>query len=259
MVPDVSSGESASPGADFFSTTRWSVVLAAQGHDTVPAQAALGALCETYWYPLYAYVRRRGHSPHDAQDLTQAFFEKLLEKNYLADVVREKGKFRAFLIASLKHFLANEWDRARAAKRGGGKTPISLDDTDTEARYRLEPVDTMTADRIFERRWAMTLLDEVLKRLRDELEQEGKLEVYEEMRECLTAGKSSVPYAELGERLGMTEGAARAAAHRLRGRYRELLREEIAQTVAGPAEVDDEIRHLFAALGSGSGRGENLS
>lgn len=244
-------GESTQPGNDFFGTTHWSVVLAAQGGDSVPAGKALAALCETYWYPLYAFVRRRGHGPHDAQDLTQAFFEKLLEKNYLADVVRERGKFRSFLLASLKNFLANEWDRSRAAKRGGGKTPISLDDVDAEARYRLEPADTMTADRIFERRWALTLLDEVLKKLRDEMAEAGKSEIYEELKGCLTAGERSAGYAESGKRLGMTEGAVRVAAHRLRVRYRELLREEIAQTVAVPGEVDDEIRCLFKALGDG--------
>ncbi|MBM4050253.1 MAG: sigma-70 family RNA polymerase sigma factor, partial [Planctomycetes bacterium] len=162
------------PGAGQFATTRWTIVLTAGRSDTPQAQAALGKLCQTYWYPLYAYVRRQGHSREDAQDLTQEFFAKLIAKHYLGDVDRSKGKFRSFLLASLKHFLANEWDKSRAQKRGGGHTFTALDAQTAENRYRLEPVDTMTADRIYERRWALTLLDEVLKRLREEYAADGK-------------------------------------------------------------------------------------
>jgi RNA polymerase sigma-70 factor (ECF subfamily) len=233
---------------DYFATTHWSIVLAAQRSDPGRAHAALSKLCQTYWYPLYAFVRRQGRSPEDAQDLTQEFFARLLAKNYLAEVAREKGKFRSFLLAALKHFLANEWDRAQAAKRGGGQVLISLDDTDAESRYRLEPADPMSADKIFERRWAMTLLEQVLNRLRHEHLRAGKAELYEQLKVCLSGARDSAPYAELAARLKLTEGAVKVAVHRLRQRYRELLRDEIAQTVSGPAEVEEELRHLFSVL-----------
>lgn len=250
MAPETSFDKPPGLGADYFATTHWSVVLTAQRSDSTHARDALASLCQTYWYPLYAFVRRQGHGPHDAQDLTQEFFARLLAKNYLADVTREKGKFRSFLLAALKHFLANERDRAQAAKRGGGHVFLSLNDTDAETRYLLEPADQMTADKIFERRWALTLLEQVLKRLRDEQARAGKEALYEHLKGCLTADQATAPYAELAATLHMTEGAVKVVVHRLRHRYRELLREEIAQTVAGPAEVEDEIRHLFAALGT---------
>jgi len=231
-----------------FVTTHWSVVLAAGGLDDTHGQAALARLCRVYWYPLYAYVRRQGHTPEDAQDLTQEFFARLLAKNYLSTVDRAKGRFRSFLLAALRHFLANQWDRAQAAKRGGGQRFISLDETNAETRYGLEPADTMTAERIFERRWALTLLELVLSRLRDENAQAGKLELYEQLKDCLTGASDAVSYAELGARLNLTEGAVKVAVHRQRRRYRELLREEIAQTVSCAAEVDDEFRCLLAAL-----------
>ncbi len=240
------------PEQHSFMTTHWSMVIAAQGSDSAPAGKALASLCELYWYPLYAFVRRRGHSSHDAQDLTQAFFEKLLEKNYIGDVNRDKGRFRSFLLGSLKHFLANEWDRSQAQKRGGGNIPLSLDEKDAEARYRLEPADPMSAERLFERRWAMTLLDQVLMRLRDEMTASGKAQIFEALKDHLMAG-TTVPFAEVGLELGMSEGNARVNAHRLKKRYRELLREEIAQTVADPSEIDGEIRYLISIL---SGRSE---
>lgn len=240
--------ESAVPRDQFF-TTHWTMVLHAGQGDAPHAQEALAQLCRTYWYPLYAYVRRRGYSPEDAEDLTQGFFARLLELNSLADVRREKGKFRSFLLASLQHFLANEWDRARAAKRGGGQPIVSLDDSQAEARFRLEPVDEMTADKMFERRWALALLDQVLARLREEHAGADKSALYEALKPTLTGARESAPYAELAGRLGLSEAAVKVAVHRLRRRYRELLREEIARTVAAPEEVDDEIRHLFAALG----------
>ena len=246
-MPSDSAGISgADSGPPNFATTHWSLIIAAQGDDSIPAGAALASLCETYWYPLYAFVRRRGHGSRDAQDLTQAFFEKLLEKNYLGDVARERGKFRSFLLASLKHFLANEWHKSRAAKRGGGCTMISLDDE--EARYLREPADSMTAERLFERRWAMTVLDRVMKRLREDMVEEGKAELFEVLKNRLGGGGEVLAFAEAGERLGISEGAARVAAHRLKKRYREILREEISQTVVSPNDVDDEIRYLVRVL-----------
>ena len=234
-------------GPHQFTTTHWSLVLAAQGSDSIPAGRALANLCETYWYPLYAFVRRKGHSSHDAQDLTQAFFEKLLKKNYLGDVIQEKGRFRSFLLVSLKHFLANEWKRSQAAKRGGGAVLISLDDTEAEERYQREPVDESNAERLFERRWAMTMLDLVMNRLREEMAASDKLEIFEELKDRLSGGDTD-SFAESGKRLNLSEGAARVAAHRLKKRYREILRESIGETVADPSEVEDEIRYLISIL-----------
>jgi RNA polymerase sigma-70 factor (ECF subfamily) len=226
------------------------MVMTAGATDSPAARQALETLCTSYWYPLYAYVRRQGHGPHDAQDLTQAFFERLLERNFLAQVQRDKGRFRSFLLASLKHFLANEWDRERALKRGGGRKPIALDDDSAESRYKLEPKDDSSADRIYERRWALTLLDKVLANLRAEYENAGRAGVFETLKEYLSAGRTSVSYARAAQKLGMNEGAVKVAVHRLRKRYRELLRAEIAHTVATAAEIEAEIRYLFAILSS---------
>jgi RNA polymerase sigma factor (sigma-70 family) len=225
-----------------FAATRWTVVRAA-GRDSSPqARRALEELCRTDWYPLYAYVRRRGYEAHEAEDLTQDFFARLLAKNYLADVEREKGKFRSFLLASLKHFLANEWDKAHAQKRGGGQAIVSLD---AETRYRSEPANELSADKLLDRQWAVALLDLVLARL----EAETDAKQFAALKSFLTAGKESTPYAEVAGTLGTTEGAVKVSVHRLRQRYRKLLREEIAHTVASPLDVDEEIRHLFAAFG----------
>ena len=240
--------DSLPPSAGQFHTTMWTVVLSAARNDTSRAQDALSHLCRAYWYPLYAYVRRQGHAPHDAQDLTQEFFARLLEKNYLETVDRAKGKFRSFLLASLKHFLANEWDKSRAKKRGGGKTLVPLDAQSAESRYGLEPADHMTAEKIFERRWALTLLEQVLARLRAEHESSGKLAQFEQLKCCLTGDRDSLPYVEIAGKIGISEGAVKVAVHRLRQRYREVLRAEIAETVAGPEEVEDELRHLFSVL-----------
>jgi RNA polymerase sigma factor (sigma-70 family) len=236
--------------AGVFATTRWTVVMAAGGTDSLNAHDALETLCNAYWYPLYVYVRRQGHGPHDAQDLTQAFFARLLEKNYLGDVQRERGRFRSFLLASLKHFLANEWDRERALKRGGGRKLVALDEESAESRYKLEPKDDMSADKIYERRWALTLLDKVLNNLRAEYAASGKEETFETLKEYLSAGRTSVSYARAAEKLGMTEGTVKVTVHRLRKRYRELLRAEIAHTVATASEIEAEIRYLFTALSS---------
>ena len=231
-----------------FVTTHWSVVLTAGQSDTLRARDALARLCQTYWHPLYAYVRRLGNSPHDAQDLTQEFFARLLEKNYLADADESRGRIRSFLLAALKHFLANEWDKARAQKRGGGQVPIPIDIAVAETSWSFEPADTTTAEKIFERRWALTLLDRVLRRLREEFVRDGKEKLFEQLKTTLTEASRTVAYAEIARRLDTTEGAVKVAVHRLRQRYREVLRAEIADTVASPAEVEDELRNLFAAL-----------
>jgi RNA polymerase sigma factor (sigma-70 family) len=229
-----------------FVPTRWSVVLAARQEDSPQAEEALAALCQTYWYPLYAFVRRQGHSSADAQDLTQEFFARLIEKHYLGRIQREGGRFRSFLLAALKRFLANEWDRAHAQKRGGQQTPISIDAESAETRYRLEPAHELTPERIYERHWAQTLLEQVLARLRTEYAAAGKGDLFERIQSSLSQPRGSVPYADIASQLGSTEAAIKMAGQRLRVRYRELLRAEIAQTVAAPSEVEDEIRHLFA-------------
>ncbi|MGA2616000.1 MAG: sigma-70 family RNA polymerase sigma factor [Thermoguttaceae bacterium] len=238
-----------SAGGGRFTTTHWSLVLAAAGSEDAHGREALAQLCQVYWYPLYAFIRRHGHGPHDAQDLTQEFFTRLLEKDYLGDVDRSKGKFRSFLLAAMKHFLSKEWARAKTLKRGGGRTLVPLDTLGAEDRYRREPQDNATPERLFERRWALTLLDQVLTRLSEEYETTGKRAILEQLQDCLTGDSHALPYADLAARLGMTEGAVRVAVHRLRRRYRGVLRDEIAQTVAAPAEIDDEIRQLFSALG----------
>jgi RNA polymerase sigma factor (sigma-70 family) len=240
--------DSVPPEARQFVTTRWTIVLTAGRSDTAHAQAALEKLCQIYWYPVYAYVRRQGHNAEDAQDLTQEFFAKLIAKHYLGDVDRSQGKFRSFLLASLKHFLANEWDKARAQKRGGRHTFVALDAQTAEGRFRLEPVDTLTPDKIYQRRWALTLLDEVLKRLCAEYAADGKAKLFDQLKVTLTGERSAIPYSEIGKQLGMSEGAVKVAVHRLRQHYREALRAEIAKTVANPGEVEEELRHLFAVL-----------
>ena len=231
-----------------FATTHWSVVLTAGRADTTRARDALARLCQVYWHPLYAYVRRLGHSPHDAQDLTQEFFARLLEKNYLSDADASRGRFRSFLLGALKHFLANEWHKAHAQKRGGGHVPIPIDLGTSETSYGFEPADNTTAEKIFERRWALTLLAQVLKRLREEYLRDGREKLFDELKPTLTEASRTVRYVEIANRLGSSEGAVKVAVHRLRQRYREVLRAEIADTVASPAEVEDELRNLFAAL-----------
>lgn len=212
------------------------------------AHVALEKLCGTYWPPIYAFIRRQGHNPHDAQDLTQAFFARLLEKNYLADVDRAKGKFRSFLLASLKHFLANEWDKAKAQKRGGGKVFVPIDAQDAETKCGIDPADSQSADKIFEKRWALTLLEQVLDKLREEFVSDGKENLFEQLKPTLTEASRTISCAEIATRLGMSEGAVKVSVHRLRQRYRELIRAEIAETVSSSGEVEDELRSLFAAL-----------
>lgn len=231
-----------------FVTTHWSVVLAARRSDTTRAQAALARLCQAYWYPLYAYVRRRGYGAHDAQDLTQEFFARLLEQNWLAQADRERGRFRTFLLSALSHFLANEWDKARAQKRGGDVQIVPLQLDSAETRYGQEPADPLTPEQCLERRWALALLDEVLSGLRQEHLAAGTEQMFDALKPCLVGDRQAQPYAALAAQLGMTEGAVKVAVHRLRQRYRQLLREEIANTVASPEEVNDEMHHLFAVL-----------
>ena len=234
--------------ASAFATTQWSLILHAARPDSPEAARALASLCATYWYPLYAFVRRQGRNAHDAEDLTQEFFARLIGKNYLASVAREKGRFRSFLLAALKNFLANEWDRERAQKRGGDRTFVPLDAGSAESRYAIEPVDTLSADRIYERRWALTLLDRVLERLRAEHVAGGRAAAFEVLKGCLTDGRSGESYARSAAELQTTEGAIKVAVHRLRHRYRELLRAEVTETVGSAEDVDDELRHLLAAL-----------
>lgn len=229
-----------------FAPTRWSVVLAAGDcQDGTSARDAMELLARSYWFPLYAYLRRRGHSPSQAEDLVQGFFAHLLEKGGLATVDRAKGKFRSFLLASLKHFVSDEWDKARAQKRSAGAPVIALDSLDAEARYAIEPADDMAPERLFERRWAYAVLDQVLERLRQQYADRGQLPLFDALKGHLT---SSASHADIACDLNMSTSALAVAAHRLRRRYRELLRDEIAQTVSTPELVDEEIRYLMECL-----------
>lgn len=233
-----------------FATTHWSLIVAARGPAAPEARAALAQLCRSYWYPLYAFIRRQGHGADAAQDLTQEFFTRLLEHDFLAAIDRDKGRFRSFLLAACKHFLANERDRACAQKRGGGQSPVSLDLDSAEGRYTREPAHHITPERLFEQRWALTLLDRVLARLREEHTARGKEALFDHLRVFLVGEGHSPAQLEVAARLGLSPGAMRVAVHRLRQRYRDLLRQEIAATVDDPREVDEEIRQLFAALAS---------
>jgi RNA polymerase sigma-70 factor (ECF subfamily) len=225
------------------------MVLQARDGDTTLAREALEALCATYWFPLYAFVRRKGHDADAAQDLVQGFFTRLLERDDLAEVERSKGKFRSFLMAACTHYLANQAHHDRALKRGGGKVPVSIDRMAAEGRYGLEPAHTLTAERLFERQWALALLENVLKALAAEMAQAGKARQFEALRPALLGGAEQTPYSKIALALGLSENAARAAAHRIRRRYRELLRAEFARTLDDPADLDEEIRSLFGALG----------
>jgi DNA-directed RNA polymerase specialized sigma24 family protein len=229
-----------------FVTTRWSVVLAAQDKSSPDSAAALETLCHAYWYPLYAYVRGSGRSPHDAQDLTQEFFARLLAQDWLRVVLPEKGRFRTFLVVAFKRFLANEWLHASRQKRGAGKTHVPLDAVEAEQRFAGEP--PLAADEIFERRWAMTLLDQTLERLNLEFGQAGKAGEFDKLKGWLTAGRGEIPYGAVAAALGTTEGAARVAVHRMRKRFRTLFRETVAQTVAASEDVDVEMRQIVSIL-----------
>ena len=231
-----------------FPTTRWSLVLGAREGASADARAALAELCGTYWYPLYAFIRRKGYGPEDAQDLTQTYFARLLEKGVIAAADRSKGRFRAFLRTDCQHFLIDQY--RRNAARGGVATPISIDARDAEGRYLFEPADEMSPDLLFDRAWAMTLLDRVLGLLAGEYAARGRSEVFDGLKVLLTGGKGAVPSARLADQLGMTERAVNVAVYRLRKRYREILQEQIAATLDDTSELDDEIRSLFDALRS---------
>lgn len=231
-----------------FATTHWSVVLGAASTDTTRAREALSRLCRVYWYPLYAYVRRRGCKPEDAEDLTQEFFARLLHDNLLAQLTVEGGRFRSFLLKSLNHLLTDQWRRAHAQKRGGGQV-FSLDAASAESRYGLEPADLSTPETLYDRAWARALLASVYQRLEAEYERAGRVALFNELKFCLTGQRSAAPYAELAERLALPVNTVKTQVRRMRERYRQLLRDEVAQTVR-PDEVEAELRELLAALAS---------
>jgi len=230
-----------------FPNTRWSVVLAATQTPSLDSAAALEILCQTYWYPLYAYVRRCGQSSHDAQDLTQEFFCRLLEKRWLDSADRGKGRLRSFLIVALKRFMTNEWDRIAAQRRGGGQRHAQIDTAFAESRFAADS-HSLAPDETFDRQWALTLMSLTTSRLRAEFTAAGKPDDYDALKNCLLADRGTINYATVANELGVSEGAARVAAHRLRKRFREIYREEISQTLAEGADLDAELRHLAAAL-----------
>ena len=240
--------ESGPTGPRVFATTHWSVVVAAGDVSCEQAESALETLCRGYWYPIYVYVRRKGHGSDDAQDLTQEFFAQLIAKEHLRLADREKGKFRTFLLAMLEYFLAREWTRAHRQKRGGGFQFVSLNEPTPDERYRLEPTDGDTPVKQFERQWALAVLKQTMNALEQECVANDKGVLFREVQTLLSGERDGGPYAEIAARLNMTEGATRVAVHRLRGRYGELLRREIAHTVGGPEAVDDEMRHLLQVL-----------
>ena len=248
MSDSVGATDAASERRTWFTTTHWSVVLNARDLASPLAAEALEKLCRSYWYPLYAYLRRKGLDQHFAEDITQGFFERLLAKNYLGQVEREKGKFRSFLLASLNHFLADEGDKARAKKRGGDAVHLSLDATDGESRYCQEPADGLDPEKLYERRWALTVIEAARSALEEEYRKGGKAELLERLRPYESGDKGAPPYSALAAELGMSEPGARSAVFRLRKRYRELVREQVAQTVASPEEVDEELRYLIQVL-----------
>jgi len=249
MSSGAPTSSSSAPG-DIFATTHWTVVLAAGQRHTPQADNALEELCRTYWFPLYAYVRRRGHSKADAEDLVQAFFARFLAKNYLEGLSEERGRFRAFLLAALKNFLINDWKKSQRQKRGGGEVNLSLDWETADTKFQVAATNEPSPDRAFDREWAVALLAKVIERLQTECVAEGKGKMFEQLKVFLAAGKGETAHAEVARQLGLEEGAVRVATHRLRKRYRVLLRDIIAHTLADPALVDEELRALFGAFGS---------
>lgn len=235
-------------GDTSFNTTRWSLVLRAGGQGTADAQRALSELCTLYWYPLYAFVRRNGHAHDDAEDLTQAFFAQLLEKSLVGAAQRERGRFRSFLLTSLKNFLSDERSKARALKRGGGRAALSLDMRDADDRYLREPCTRETPEQLYERRWAVQLLDRALRRLEQETGDAGRSALFEKLKPCLTGGRPHSDYAQIAEELNSTEGAVKVAAHRLRQRYKEVIRELVSETVEHSEDISDELGVLLNAF-----------
>lgn len=242
--------ESLATGAGgVFVTTHWSVVLAAQDKDSPQAAEALERLCRVYWYPLYAHVRRLGHGPQDAEDLTQEFFARLLQKDYLQAADPAKGRFRTFLLVALKRFLANEWDRTHAVKRGGGRAIIPLDTGLAERLYTNDSSAESSPERAYERRWALALVEQALKNVREEYERQDKTREFEHLKPYLNAERGSIPYAQIALEFGLAESTARVLVHRLRARFREIFREEVAHTLAGSEDIAEEMRHLMEVLG----------
>ena len=235
------------PETPLFVTTHWSVVMQARDKGSPASLDALEALCKAYWYPLYAYVRRLGNSSQDAEDLTQQFFARLLQKDWLDSVQRERGRFRTFLIVAMKRFVANEWDKSRAARRGGGQPLHSLDTDCAEARYLAEP--SLPADHLYDRRWAMILLEQALACLRAEYEAGGRTGEFSRLKQYLTVDRGAIPYTAIAREAGSTEGAARVAVHRLRKRFREIFRAAIAETVEQPGDIEAEVRYVAEVLG----------
>jgi DNA-directed RNA polymerase specialized sigma24 family protein len=244
-LPSSTAGSPIQSNPQWFATTHWSVVLAAKGEAATDAKAALGELCSVYWRPIYSYIRREGYRQSDAEDLTQGFFGQLLEKNYLQHLVHQRGKFRSFLLTFLKHFLSDERDRGNAQKRGGGQKVISLDELPSEEREGVEPSSRLTPEQQFDRRWAETLLAHAVKRLRAEYEAKGKGLLFNLLSGFEPGKHGAQSYLEIGAQLGMSESGIKSAVHRLRTRHREILREEIAQTVSSPEEIEQEIRYLL--------------
>jgi RNA polymerase sigma-70 factor (ECF subfamily) len=244
MVPAEQPSQAGGQGAAVFATTHWSVVVRAGDSGSPETEAAMERLCRTYWYPLYVFVRRKGHNHEDASDLTQSFFAKFLEKRYLKAVDASLGKFRTFLLTSITNFLANEWDKSQTQKRGGGQQVVSLEDATAEERYRLEPVEHTTPETLYEKRWAQTVVGVVLDRLAEETEERR----FEVLKRFLLEEKGSVSYEEAAGQLGMSVAAVTSAVHRMRGRFSALLVEEVSNTVDSPEAVEPELRHLLAAL-----------
>jgi len=248
MLPTYEDHDEALTRPHWFVTTHWTVVLAAGDRASPLAAEALEQLCRLYWYPLYAYVRKKGHSPQDAEDLTQAFFAHFLERNYVARASRQRGRFRSFLLTSLQNFLAHEWERARAVKRGGGRTLLPWDEVSVESRYQLEAASDLTPDKIFEERWASTLFQKALAGLQQEFAAAGHSKQFDRLKGFLSTEAQAGAYTELAASLGMSAGAVAVAVHRLRQRYGELVREEIAHTVSSPTEIEDELRYLIGRM-----------
>jgi len=232
-----------------FRTTRWSVIQAAAGDDSAAARDALGTLCETYWYPVYAFVRRSGCDPDEARDVTQGFFTRLLEKRDIGSADPARGRFRGFLLGSVRHFLSNERDRARALKRGGGQSVLSIDQADAEGRYAIEPADPVTPETLFLRHWALTVVESSMRRLAEEYAAQGKQDVFERLQPALTGADTGMTRREMAAELGMSETALNVVLHRMRRRFRHKLKEEVAQTLADPDDTEDELGRLMAALG----------
>lgn len=231
-----------------FVTTRWSIVISAGSEKSPESKRALESLCEIYWYPLYAYVRRRVSDINEAQDLTQSFFAEFLEKSYVGLATPDRGRFRSFLLTSFKHYLSKQWEKAKALKRGGGQVTISLDFQSADSSLAFEPTSRLTPEQIYERQWAITLLGQIMQRLKTEFEESSKASHFEELKDFVIGDHAGKSYTDVATNLEITEVAARKAASRMRKRYRELLREEITQTVSSPEEIDDEIRSLFEIL-----------